>query len=72
MWSLDLLFSSLGHVATNPCHMTDRRTDVRRKGSGFSAPDQTYVCSPLLTAELVDAPQFPASMSMHVNPLSLL
>lgn len=60
-------FSSEAHVATSPCHMTRRQTDVRQKGSGLPAPGQTFVCSLLLMAEPLDVPQAPASMSVHVS-----
>lgn len=61
MWSSVLLFSFVGHVATSPCHMTDRQTDVWWQGSHFPAPGRTYVCFPLLTAKLVDARQAPVA-----------
>lgn len=67
VWSDILPFSSEAHAATSPCHMTHRQTDVRQKGSGSPAPGQTFVCSPLLRAEPVDAPRAPASMSVHVS-----
>lgn len=67
VWSDVIPFSSEAHVATSPCHMTHRQTDVWQKGSGLPVPGQTFVCCPLLMAELVDAPQAPASMSVHVS-----